>query len=485
MRHARLELVARLARSPSRASLIVGLLALGALAGVAAAGGSADSASKPSAPAAAAPAAPAPAAAFTLPRPEIKQWKLGNGLDVVYVGVHRAPVVAVQVWYHVGSKDEPRDRRGTAHMFEHMMFKGTRNVPPEEHARLIDEVGGSENAFTAEDMTAYHDTVPRQYFDFAVKLEAERMRNLLFRESMVAREREVVKEEKRRRLDNSPFGRAIERFYALAYTRHPYAWTPAGDLGDLDKLTPAELKAFYDTYYIPNNATLIVVGDVSEDEVRAAAEAYFAKIPAGKTPPRPAQAAAEPKQTQARRAQVEPAQFGMAVIGYHIPAASSPDIFALQVMATILSDGESSRLYTRLVRKDGIAVYAAGQLDVREDPGMFILAGVYLDDQSEPAVEKAFAEEIARLQTEPVTEAELGKARNQLLSQFVFGLQDVTGLAMTIGQSKVLRGDATAWLGDADRYAGITAADVARVARTYLTPENATVVIIPPAGGGQ
>ncbi len=242
-------------------------------------------------------------AAPPLPIPEIKEWQLPNGLDVVYVGIHKAPVVTIQVWYHVGSKDEPPDRRGSAHMFEHMMFKGTEHVPPEHYAQLIDMIGGSENAFTREDVTAFHQTVPRQYLDFVVELEAERMRGLLIRPDLVKTERDVVKEEKRMRVDSSPLGRAFERFRAIAFTRHPYAWTAAGDLGDLDRLRARQLQKFYDAYYRPNNATLVVVGDVAEADVRAAAEKWFAPIARGVEPPRPSarEDRAAPDQRNARR----------------------------------------------------------------------------------------------------------------------------------------------------------------------------------------
>ena len=421
-----------------------------------------------------------------LPRPEIVEWTLDNGLDVVYVGVHRAPVVTVQIWYHVGSKDEARTQRGSAHMFEHMMFKGTRNVPPEEHARLLDRVGGETNAFTTEDVTAYHDTVPRAYLDFAVRLEAERMRNLLFRADMVKTEREVVKEEKRAKIDNSPIGKALEQFRAKAYTRHPYAWLAAGDAGDLDRLGPAELKKFYDTYYVPNNATLIVVGDVTEAEVRASAQKWFGPVPRGAEPPRPSHAAGavEPPQTQARRVTAGAGQLGVIIGGYHIPPARSPDMVALDVLALILANGESSRLHRRVVSRDKIGVYAGGGVNAFEDPGLLLVIGAYLDAAQGAKVEAALADEVARFGTEKVSERELEKARNQLAAQLVFGLESVGGLASAIGDSKVDKGDARAWLLDYDRYLAVTADDVMRVAKTYLVPENLTLVVVPPAAGG-
>src|SRR5256885_11868403 len=215
------------------------------------------------------------AAKFVVPKLDVKSWQLANGLKVLFLADHKAPIATVQVFYHVGSKDEHVGIRGVAHMFEHMMFKGTEHVAPEEHARLLKEVGGQVNAFTTEDITAYHDTVPPSYVGFAMQLEAERMRSLKLFPTIVDSERRVVEEEKRLRVDNNPIGKAIERFRALAFTKHPYNWTAIGTIEDLDKVTPADCQKFYDTYYQPNNATLIVVGDVAEADVRRLAHHHF------------------------------------------------------------------------------------------------------------------------------------------------------------------------------------------------------------------
>ena len=238
------------------------------------------------------------AAKFVVPKVEVVSWQLPNGLKVLFLPNHKAPIATVQVFYHVGSKDEHVGIRGVAHMFEHMMFKGTEHVAPEEHARLLKEVGGQVNAFTTEDLTAYHDTVPPSYLGFAMQLEAERMRSLKLFPAIIDSERKVVEEEKRLRIDNNPIGKAIERFRALAYTKHPYNWTAIGTIEDLDKVTPEDCQKFYDTYYQPNNATLIVVGDVQEAEVRSLADKYFGPIPRGAEPPR--NYVEEPPQTAMR-----------------------------------------------------------------------------------------------------------------------------------------------------------------------------------------
>ncbi len=442
------------------------------------------------APAATPPAGAAPAPAKKAKKgaialPDVKSWTLDNGLQVFYLGVHDAPVVTVQVFYHVGSKDEARDRRGSAHMFEHMMFKGTDHVAPEDHARMIDKVGGEVNAFTSWDMTGYHNTVPREHLDFAVQLEAERMRGLVFRKEMVDREREVVKEEKRMRVDNNPVVKAVEEFTAIAFTRHPYAWGAAGFLEDLDALTPKELQAFYDAYYQPNNAALVIVGDVPEEQVKAAAEKWFGKLAKAPAPPRPADAAVEPPQTELRRAVADKAaQVGIVIAGYKIPASKSKDIVALRVAMSILSDGESSRLNQRIVRKDKIGVGAGGQLLALEHPGLFLVFAAHLAPEEAGKCEKAIGEEVGKLGKAGPTAKELEKAKNQLSARFVFGLETVTGLAQQIGTSWINTGDPRAWLAEYDAIQAVTAADVTRVVKTYLQPGNMTVMLVPPFAGG-
>src|SRR5499427_5060698 len=243
-------------------------------------------------------AAPATAAALPSPKLDVKNWTLPNGLNVLFLADHKAPIATVQVFYHVGSKDEHVGIRGVAHMFEHMMFKGSEHVAPEEHARLLKEVGGQVNAFTVEDLTAYHDTVPPSYVGFALELEAERMRHLKLIQPTVDSERHVVEEEKRLRVDNDPIGKAIEKFRALAFVKHPYNWTPIGTIEDLEKVTPADCQRFYDAYYQPNNATLVIVGDIDEASARKLVDQHFGALPKGPPPARTD--VVEPPQTSMR-----------------------------------------------------------------------------------------------------------------------------------------------------------------------------------------
>lgn len=417
----------------------------------------------------------------SLALPQLETWELNNGMKVAFMPLASAPVVAVEVWYHVGSKDEPRDRRGSAHMFEHMMFKGAERVRPEEHARSLNRLGGYVNASTSEDATWYINVLPARHLDFACQLEAERMRALLFREDMIRTEREVVKEEIRQQ-ENNPLAKGFLRFMANAFSRHPYQWSAGGTIADLDATTAADLKRFYDTYYVPNNAMLVVVGAVTADQVRAAAEKWFGPLPRAAEPPRPADAATEPTQTAMRRDVSAPGQVGLLLGGYHIPAASHDDIYALQVASLILGSGESSRLMQRLVQKERIAVQAGAPLILREHPGLLALYGVYLDASKGDAVQAALLDEIALLRRNGPTVQELSKAKSQIQTSFVQGLQTAAGLAEQIGSSWILTGDPGRWLQDLERYGAVTAADVKRVANTYLTESNLTVLAIPPVG---
>ncbi len=429
---------------------------------------------------------PAPKPKAIAKLPSIETFALPNGLQVAVLATDAAPVVAVQLWYRAGSKDEPRDRRGSAHMFEHIMFKGTQHVRSEAHAQLINGIGGYVNAETDEDATHYINILPSDYLELAVQLEAERMRNLLFRPDMIKVEREGIKEEIRQQ-ENSPISKGLLRFLAVAYTKHPYAWTAGGDLKDLDATTAADLKKFYDTYYQPNNALLVVAGKTTVAQVKTLAEKYFASIPKAADPPRPSAGAPEPAQTKKRKEVVEPGQVGLTLVGYHVPAAKDKDIYALQITSIILGAGESSRLKHRLKSPDAktkrpLALDGGMEAVIREEPGMTIALGAYLDPAQADGVEAAIMDEIGKLAAAGPTGDELRKAKNQVQSGFTFSLENVQGLAQAIGRSWILVGDPGAFMRDIDEIEKVTSADVSRVLKKYMAPDMATVVVIPPRG---
>ncbi len=422
----------------------------------------------------------------TVKLPSIETFTLANGLQVAVLPTDNAPVVAVQVWYRAGSKDEPRDRRGSAHMFEHMLFKGTQHVRAEAHAQFLNGLGGYVNATTDEDATHYINTLPSDYLDFVIQLEAERMRKLLFRPEMIDTEREVVKEEIRQQ-ENSPIAKGFLRFLEIAFTKHPYAWTAGGNLKDLDATKLEDLKKFYDAYYQPGNAMLVVVGKTTLDEVKKSAEKWFGPIPKAAEAPRPANSAEEPKQTTKRREVVEAGQIGLALVGYHLPPAKDKDIYALQVASIILGAGESSRLKIRLKTADPktkkvLALDGGMEALVREAPGMTIALGVFLDPAAGDAIEAAIQDEVAKLAAGGPKGDELRKAKNQVQSGFVFSLENAQGLAEAMGRSWIHTGTPTSFIKDVDLIEKVTAADVQRVVKQYLNPGNATIVIIPPKG---
>lgn len=432
-----------------------------------------------------APAASAPEVTKTVGKlPALETFSLPNGLQVAVLRNDAAPVVSVQVWYRAGSKDEPRDRRGSAHMFEHLMFKGTTRVRPDVHAGSINALGGYVNAVTDEDATHYVNTVSANYMDYVIQLEAERMRNLLFVKPVVDAEREIVKDELRRQ-DGSPFAKGLLRCLGVAYLKHPYAWGSSGHAKDLEAITPDDLKKFYDAYYQPGNALLVVVGKVTTAEVKASVEKWFGPIPRAADPPRPAAALQEPPQTSKRREVVEPGQVGLTLIGWHVPEARHKDIYALQVATLVLGAGDSARLKQRLKTPDpktrrSIALDAGMDAIIREDPGMAIAYGAYLDPAQGDATEAALFEEIGKLAARGPTGDELRKAKNQAHASFVFSLENTAGLGEAIGRSWILTGNPGAFVHDIDALEKVSAADVQRVVKQYLSTDHATVVVIPP-----
>ena len=369
--------------------------------------------------------------------------ELPNGLKVFFVPDHKAPVVTVQVFYHAGAKDEPPGKRGIAHMFEHMMFKGSTHVPPEEHARFIQLVGGQNNAFTQDDTTGYHDTIPPSALDFTMKLEAERMRNLKLTQKTIDSERQVVEEELRLRVENNPIGKALKAELALAYTVHPYKVSAAGDKKDLDTVTPADCQKFYDEYYRPNNAALIVVGDTEESTVKALAEKYFGPLEKG--PPVHHDAPQEPPQT--RRARQDAGDAGAAA-GDH-RRLSHP---GGRQSGSVRARGAAADPRRRRVVAAAPAPRAQGQdggggrrlrVRARRSGAVPHLRALPAEHGRRAKLKAALDDEIAKLATTKVEPRELQKAKNQLAAQAVYQRERVSGLASNIGVDWVVTHDPT------------------------------------------
>lgn len=414
------------------------------------------------------------------PKIEIREHKLANGLQVLLLEDHSVPVADVQVWYHVGSKDERKGRSGFAHLFEHIMFKGSANLAPEEHKNFISSIGGRYNASTAFDLTQYFQTFPSNYLERVLWMEADRLRSLTVSEEHFKSERDVVKEERRLRIDNPPFGRLLEVVLQNSYNTHPYKILPIGSIEDLDAATIEDVRQFHSIYYVPNNATLIVSGDLNPEQTIQWIEKHFGSIPQGKPVPR--EIATEPAQTAERRLVDYHSNTPLpaVVFTYHVPEAGHPDLYALEVASNILSGGESARLHRKLVYDQQIAISAGGQAIVLQDPGVFFFFSILQAGQNAEAGEKSLAEEVERLKTQPVSEEELVKAKNQLIAGLVFGREAVAQRGEAAGYAKVILGDVSLVNSQLALYQKVTAADVQRVAQKYFAPQNRTVVTMLP-----
>src|SRR5579862_9638678 len=342
------------------------------------------------------------------PKLDFTTHKLSNGLQVILLENHEVPVIDLQIWYHVGGKDELPGHTGFAHLFEHLMFKGSAHVGPDEHSRIIEAVGGFDNAETNDDSTDFFETFPSQYLERVLWLEADRMGSLNIDDANFKSERQVVEEERRMRVDNQPYGTIEEDLRAAAFTVHGYHHTPIGSIADLDKATLEDVRNFFNTYYKPNNATLVIVGDFNYDQALGWTKKYFEGIPASAGPiPRPNNP--EPVQTAERDVAKSYTNTPLpgVVIGYKIPARYSPDSYPLDLASNILAGGESSRLYQALVYKDQIAVQAAGFGNFTEDPNLFWAYAIMNQGHTAEEGRKAVVAVLDELKTKPVESKEL------------------------------------------------------------------------------
>ncbi len=410
---------------------------------------------------------------------EITEHTLQNGLGVLVLEKHTTPVVAVQVWYRVGSHHEWIGVRGIAHLFEHMMFRGSENYGPEEHGRLIQEVGGSANAFTTNDMTVYHQRLPSSELELALKLEAERMHLLKLDEAVLNTELEVVKEEYRM-YENDPYGKVFMKLPKIFYPAdHTYSWTPLGIMADLENLSVGDCHDFYDRFYTPNNAVLVVVGDVDTENVFQLAELHFGSITAKEIPPEP-DLSLLPQDEIRRFKEKAGVPVPLTGVAFYIPEARHPDIIPLKVLFSILSAGRSSRLHKSLVRDKELAVQAFGVTFVNQGPGVFGCAAAHLPNISSKRIEWAILEEINRVKTEEVTDRELQKAQKRLLAGKVFQRYSVSSLAHSIGSAEVVEGDYRLFQREVEEFGKVTKADILRVANRYFTEANTTIIYIQP-----
>ncbi len=407
---------------------------------------------------------------------------LGNGLKVVFLEDHSTPIVHTEVWYHVGSKNEKPGRTGFAHLFEHMMFKGSKNVEPEGHPSYISSIGGQSNAYTTEDATVFWQTTPAQYLPLVLWLEADRMASLRIGDDVFKNEREVVKEERRMRIDNQPYGRLNELIYDQAFTVHPYKHPTIGSMRDLEAASVEDVRDFFHTYYVPSNATVVVVGDFDTREAGALVERYLGRVPKSDRPV-PRDIPREPPQTKERRVTLEENwPLPAVVVAHHITFDGDPDSYPLHIASKVLSDGQSSRIYRKLVYEKQLALAAFGGGNIIEDPNLFYAVAIVQPGHTTEETITALIAELDRLRNEPISAAELQQAKNQFARDYIFGRESNKEKASQLGHAVVIHNDIKTADGEFDIFMNITQADVQRVARKYFTPENRLVMTIMPKG---
>jgi zinc protease len=414
-----------------------------------------------------------------LMKEHVSEENLPNGLKVLLLENHKAPVVTFQVWYRVGSRNEEWGKTGLSHMLEHMMFKGTKTVPPEELSRIVQENGGNDNAFTSADFTAYFENISADRLSIPISLESDRMQNLVLSEKDFDTERMVVMEERRLRTDDSPQAYLSEQLEATAFQVQPYHWPTIGWMEDIKRLTLEELKAYYRIYYNPANAFIVVVGDFNKEVILSQIRQAFGVIPKGSVPEQ-RRDQEEPQHGERRILVKKEAQLPALLIGYHAPNLINPDCYVLEVLAAVLSGGRSSRFYRNLVQKKQLALSADVDYSLdSHDPGLFSLSAEVFPGKEPADVEAALDLEIERLQKEAVGERELEKAKNQLEAEFVYAQDSLFYQAMVLAQYEIA-GD---WK-FADDYVPsvrkVTAQDIVRVAKKYLVPDNRTVGVLLP-----
>jgi zinc protease len=402
---------------------------------------------------------------------------LPNGLRVLLVEDHRVPSVAINVGYRVGGKDDPPGRSGFAHLFEHLMFKGTKNTRPETIDRLTEDIGGLNNAFTAEDITNYYEVVPSNYLETLLWAEGDRLGSLAVTEEHFHTERDVVIGEYDQRILAEPYGMLDELVNREAFAEHPYRRGVIGDPENLRAATLEDVVAFHRTFYRPDNAVLVVVGDFDPVQANAWIDKYFGRVPKPDAPI-PRVTAVEPVQTAERTFTYRAANVPLPAVeyAYHIPEWRHPDAPALDIVETLLGMGKSSRLYQSLVYHQRVATAAHAGADLREQPGLFSLRAIASTGTPIERVREALDAEIARLRDELPAAAEMERVRTQIASSFVRSRQTYNNIAVALVRSAVERDDPGALNSDLDRYRAVTDADVQRVARQYLTRENRTTI---------
>jgi zinc protease len=404
---------------------------------------------------------------------------LDNGLRVLLLEDARSPIVSFQVWYRVGSRNERRGATGIAHFLEHLMFKGTPSHGPRQFARLVEENGGQDNAFTSQDVTSYYLNIAADKLDLVIDLEADRMQSLLLDPKAITSERQVVIEERRTRTEDDPGGFLGEEVSSIAFKAHPYGEPIIGWMDDIKRITPEEIREFYKTYYVPNNAMIVAVGAFRAADALEKIKRRFGRIPRGKVPP--PMLAVEPVQNGERRVIVKKqAELPIVYMAWHVPNQKSDDAAALELLSTILSGGRASRLYRDLVYQRQLALEAGGDYEYFSiDPNLFWFWATPMPGQSPEKLEAELSAHMERLKTEPVTDEELARAKNQIEAAFVYQDDSIHQRASQLARFEMIGGFALkeSFLA---KIRAVTAADLTRVARAWFAPDRKSVGVLLP-----
>lgn len=404
------------------------------------------------------------------------EYNLPNGLHVILQEDHSTPIVAVSVMYHVGSKNEDPQRTGFAHFFEHLLFEGSENIKRGEYMKFIQAAGGQLNANTTQDRTFYFEVLPSNQLELGLWMESERMLHAKIDDIGVETQRKVVKEEKKQSFDNRPYGQLINVIFENAYTTYPYKWSPIGKEQYIDQATLDEFMNFYKTFYVPNNAVLVISGDINPDNAKALISKYYGDIPKGtKDIPRPT--VVEPEQKAEKRVKFyDNVQLPAVILAYHTPKQGTDDYYALQLLTQLLSQGKSSRFEKEIVDKQQKAVQAAAFDLGNEAPGLNIMLGIANVGVKADDLEKSMLAEIDKVKKDGVTEEEYIKLQNQAENDFISQNQKDIGVATNLATYYTFQGDANLINTELDRYKKVTKEDIKRVANKYLTKENRLVV---------
>ncbi|MCZ2101726.1 MAG: insulinase family protein [Chitinophagales bacterium] len=407
---------------------------------------------------------------------EFQEFTLDNGLHVILHQDKTTPIVAVSVMYHVGSKNENPERTGFAHFFEHLLFEGSQNIGRGEYDKYVESAGGTLNANTSMDRTFYFEILPSNQLELGLWLESERMLHAKVENVGIETQRQVVKEERRQRIDNQPYGSLLEEIMKRAYKVHPYRWPVIGSMAHLDAAQESDYVNFYKDFYVPNNAILSIAGDIDYDQAKAWIVKYFGDIPKSTKPVYRPDIVEPPLRGEVRDTIYDNIQLPAVIMAYRIPAAGTPDFYAVSMLGTLLSQGESSRLHKAIVDDQQKAMFVGNFPLDTEDPGVSIAFGICSLGSDVQDVEEAISAEIDKVKSYAISDDEFQKLRNQVENDFVTANSRVAGIAESLANYKMYYGDANLINTELDRYLAVTKQDIMNAAKKYYTRTNRVVL---------